>query len=124
MNALTCSGTSASSIVYLARDTLLRRQVAIKEISASGDEKSRVLEEARVLDRLRHPTIVRVNSVDTIGSKVIIDMEYVEERDLQTASSAKPMGQRCRSTKRCTSPCRSLRRFGVRPFASDRAPRY
>jgi serine/threonine-protein kinase len=76
-------GHGASSIVYLARDTLLRRTVAIKEIAAQGEEKTRFLEEARVLDRLRHPNIVRVNSVDTIGSKVVIDMEFVEGRNLQ-----------------------------------------
>lgn len=76
-------GHGASSIVYLARDTLLRRTVAIKEIAAQGEEKSRFLEEARVLDRLRHPNIVRVNSVDTIGAKVVIDMEFVEGRNLQ-----------------------------------------
>lgn len=76
-------GHGASSIVYLARDTLLRRTVAIKEIAAQGEEKSRFLEEARVLDRLRHPNIVRVNSVDTIGAKVVIDMEFVEGSNLQ-----------------------------------------
>jgi len=76
-------GHGASSIVYLARDTLLRRTVAIKEIAAQGEEKSRFLEEARGLDRLRHPNIVSVNSVDTIGSKVVIDMEYVEGHNLQ-----------------------------------------
>lgn len=76
-------GHGASSIVYLARDTLLRRTVAIKEIAAQGEEKSRFLEEARVLDRLRHPNIVRVNSVDTIGAKVVIDMEFVDGRNLQ-----------------------------------------
>ncbi|HEX5323089.1 MAG TPA: serine/threonine-protein kinase [Capsulimonadaceae bacterium] len=76
-------GHGASGIVYLARDTLLRRQVALKEIAAQGEEKQRFLEEARVLDRLRHPNIVRVNNVDTIGGKVVIDMEYVAGRNLQ-----------------------------------------
>jgi predicted Ser/Thr protein kinase len=76
-------GHGASGIVYLARDTLLRRQVALKEIAAQGEEKQRFLEEARVLDRLRHPNIVRVNNVDTIDGKVVIDMEYVAGRNLQ-----------------------------------------
>lgn len=76
-------GHGASGIVYLARDTLLRRQVALKEIAAQGEEKQRFLEEARVLDRLRHPNIVRVNNVDTIGGKVVIDMEYVAGHNLQ-----------------------------------------
>ncbi len=76
-------GHGATGIVYLAKDTLLGKQVALKEISAQGDEKHRFLEEARVLDRLRHPNIVRVNSVDEIGGKVVIDMEYVRGRTLQ-----------------------------------------
>lgn len=76
-------GHGASGIVYLAKDTLLGKQVALKEISAQGDEKERFLEEARVLDRLRHPNIVQVNSVDEIGGRVVIDMEYVKGRNLQ-----------------------------------------
>jgi len=76
-------GHGTSGIVYLAKDTLLGKQVALKEISAQGDEKHRFLEEARVLDRLRHPNIVQVNSVDEIGGKVVIDMEYVRGRNLQ-----------------------------------------
>ena len=76
-------GHGASGIVYLAKDTLLGKQVALKEISAQGDEKERVLEEARVLDRLRHPNIVQVNSVDEINGRVVIDMEYVRGRNLQ-----------------------------------------
>ena len=76
-------GHGTSGIVYLAKDTLLGKQVALKEISAQGEEKHRFLEEARVLDRLRHPNIVQVNSVDEIGGKVVIDMEYIRGRNLQ-----------------------------------------
>ena len=76
-------GHGASGIVYLAKDTLLGKQVALKEISAQGEEKERFLEEARVLDRLHHPNIVQVNSVDEIGGRVVIDMEYVRGRNLQ-----------------------------------------
>jgi tetratricopeptide (TPR) repeat protein/predicted Ser/Thr protein kinase len=75
-------GHGASGIVYLARDTLLRRQVAIKEVSAQGEERDRFLDEARVLDRLRHPNIVAVHSVDTINGKIVIDMEYVVGENL------------------------------------------
>jgi serine/threonine protein kinase len=75
-------GHGASGIVYLAQDTFLKRRVAIKEINAHGEEKQRVLDEARVLDRLRHPNIVAVNSVDTINGKVVIDMEYIPGSNL------------------------------------------
>ena len=75
-------GHGASGIVYLAKDTLLGRLVALKEISAQGEDKDRVLGEARVLDRLRHPNIVQVVGVDEIGGKVVIAMEYVRGRSL------------------------------------------
>jgi serine/threonine protein kinase len=75
-------GHGASGIVYLAQDTLLKKRVAIKEVNAQGEEQQRVLEEARVLDRLRHPNIVAVNSVDTINGKVVIDMEYIHGSNL------------------------------------------
>ena len=76
-------GHGASGIVYLAKDTLLGRQVALKEIAAQGEERERVLEEARVLDRLRHPNIVEVYGVDEIGGKVVLAMEYVRGQNLQ-----------------------------------------
>ena len=76
-------GHGASGIVYLAKDTLLGRQIALKEIAAQGEERERVLEEARVLDRLRHPNIVQVYGVDEIGGKVVLAMEYVRGQNLQ-----------------------------------------
>ena len=84
-------GHGASGIVYLAKDTLLGKQVALKEISAQGDDLERFLEEARVLDRLRHPNIVQVNSVDEIGGRVVIDMEYVRGRNLQEVLRETPI---------------------------------
>jgi serine/threonine protein kinase len=76
-------GHGASGIVYLAKDTLLGRQIALKEITAQGEDRERVLEEARVLDRLRHPNIVRVYGVDEIGGKIVLAMEYVSGKNLQ-----------------------------------------
>lgn len=76
-------GHGISGIVYLARDTLLNKQVAIKEVDVQAGDVSRFLEEARVMDRLRHPNIVRVNGVDRIEGHVVIDMEYVRGPNLQ-----------------------------------------
>jgi hypothetical protein len=75
-------GHGASGIVYLAWDTLLRRRVALKEIRAAGPEADRVLDEARVLDRLRHPNIIEVHSVDVAESAILIDMELVPGQNL------------------------------------------
>jgi predicted Ser/Thr protein kinase/tetratricopeptide (TPR) repeat protein len=76
-------GHGASGIVYLAKDTLLGRQVALKEVAAQGEDKERMLGEARVLDRLRHLNIVQVIGVDEIDGKVVIAMEYVRGPSLQ-----------------------------------------
>jgi serine/threonine-protein kinase len=76
-------GHGVSGIVYLAKDTLLNKQVALKEVDVQAGDLRRFLEEARVMDRLRHPNIVRVNNVDRIDGKVVIDMEYVRGANLQ-----------------------------------------
>lgn len=75
-------GHGVSGIVYLAWDTMLGKHVALKEISLQSGDESRFLEEARVLDRLRHPHIVQVNGVDKIDGHMIIDMEYVQGTNL------------------------------------------
>jgi serine/threonine protein kinase len=76
-------GHGTSGIVYLAWDTLLRRNVALKEIRAAGPEMERVIEEARVLERLRgHPNIVEVHSVDRVDGVILIDMELVRGQTL------------------------------------------
>ena len=75
-------GHGVSGIVYLAWDTLLGKHVALKEISLQAADEQRFLEEARVLDRLRHPNIVRVNGVDKIEGHLVIDMEYVQGTNL------------------------------------------
>lgn len=76
-------GHGVSGIVYLAKDTLLNKQVALKEVDVQAGDVRRFLEEARVMDRLRHPNIVRVNGVDRIDGKIVIDMEYVRGQNLQ-----------------------------------------
>lgn len=95
-------GHGASGVVYLAWDTLLRRNVALKEIRCDGPEMDRVLEEARVLERLgNHPHIVQVHSVDRDGGVVLIDMELVRGRNLseilrERAGKPFPPAEACR----------------------------
>jgi len=76
-------GHGASGIVYLAKDTLLNRQVAIKVVNLQAGDVQHFLEEARVLDRLRHPNIVRVHNVDRIDGNIVLDMEYVRGKNVQ-----------------------------------------
>jgi len=91
-------GHGSSGIVYLARDTLLGKQVALKEIAVHGEEREKFLTEARVLDRLKHPNIVQVNSVDQIDDHIVIDMEYIRGRnllDLLRKTPQLPIRQAC-----------------------------
>lgn len=76
-------GYGATGIVYLAWDSLLRKQVALKEINVQAGDMERFLEEARLLDRLNHPNIVCVHSVDRVDGKILIAMEYVPGVNLQ-----------------------------------------
>ena len=80
---LSVLGHGATGIVYLAKDTLLNRLVALKEIDIHAGDVGRFLEEARLMDRLDHPNIVQVHGVDLVDGRVILDMEYVDGPNLQ-----------------------------------------
>ena len=78
-------GHGASGIVYLAKDTLLNRQVALKVVDLQAGDIAHFIEEARVLDRLRHPNIVRVHNIDRIEGNIVLDMEYVRGKTCASA---------------------------------------
>src|SRR5712692_6683308 len=54
-------GEGGFGAVYLARDTLLMRDVALKLLgSMSPDRRERFFREARAMARLKHPNIVSI----------------------------------------------------------------
>src|SRR3954447_8640086 len=57
-------GSGGMSTVYLARDTTLDRQVAVKvmhrEMSEQADQLQRFRQEARAVAKLSHPNVVAV----------------------------------------------------------------
>jgi len=73
--------------VYLAEDTLLRRQVAIKELSRApgidSDAVERFMAEARAAGGLAHPHIVIVHALRIAGPAVYIVMEYLSRGSLR-----------------------------------------
>jgi eukaryotic-like serine/threonine-protein kinase len=73
--------------VYLAEDTKLHRQVALKTLPtafASDPERRRRFErEAQAIAALNHPGIVTIFSVEVEGPTPFITMEYVEGRPLR-----------------------------------------
>src|SRR5207244_9104884 len=74
-------GAGGSSQVYLAQDTALGREVAIKVLDphAAADSTLRKLfvKEARALAQLSHPNIVGVYDVGEVDGLPFIVMEYV-----------------------------------------------
>jgi serine/threonine protein kinase/serine phosphatase RsbU (regulator of sigma subunit) len=75
-------GRGGMSTVYLARDTLLGRHVAIKEQLAElrddQDARARIRSEAEALSMLQHENIVRVFDVGVEARQPYIVMEYIE----------------------------------------------
>jgi serine/threonine-protein kinase len=73
-------------VVYEARDTVLDRKVAIKQLSIvfSGDEEyaTRFRQEAKALARLTHPNVVQVYDLIEGGAKLWMALEFVGGGDL------------------------------------------
>jgi serine/threonine protein kinase len=66
-------------VVWLARDLLLGREVAVKEVTGQGE---RVLREARTAARIVHPNVVTVYDVVEHDDRQWIVMQHVESRTL------------------------------------------
>src|SRR5579862_4990442 len=75
-------GRGGMAVVYRARDTRLKRAVAVKllppELAFRGDIRSRFLREAETAARLSHPNIVLIYSVDERDGLVYFVMALVE----------------------------------------------
>jgi serine/threonine-protein kinase len=80
-------GRGGMGEVWLARDTTLERDVAIKTLPAADDEdaatrKERFVREARAASALNHPNIITIYEINTDQDVDFIAMEYVEGRTL------------------------------------------
>jgi tetratricopeptide (TPR) repeat protein/predicted Ser/Thr protein kinase len=79
LEVLRVLGRGGVGVVYLARDTRLRRDVAVKLVQASSPSAAARLErEAQAMARLTHPNVVTVHEVGAFSGEVYIAMEYVE----------------------------------------------
>jgi len=83
-----CLGGSVAR-VYLARDSVLGRRVALKVLSDAGvadpEAKQRFLQEARVSSSIRHQNIVSVYDFGEEQGRPYIVMEFVEGESLRDA---------------------------------------
>jgi len=74
-------GRGGMGVVYHALDTVLQREVALKELplhlGGQGDLAGRFRQEARVLAKLGHPAIVQVHDLIEDDGRLWIALEYV-----------------------------------------------
>jgi serine/threonine protein kinase len=78
-------GTGAQSVVYLAHDPQLQREVAIKSLHLDRRDEARkqaLMDEARTVSRLRHPNIVPIFDAGEQDGDPYLVFEYVEGRSL------------------------------------------
>ena len=79
-------GAGGMGVVYLAEDTRLHRQVAIKKLrkdSTSASAGARIQSEAQLLAQLNHPNIVQLHDVLEEDDGIALVMEYVEGTTLK-----------------------------------------
>lgn len=81
-------GNGAMGVVFLAKDQLLLRDVALKKLTAdfnqTTDVVTRFQQEARALARLSHPNIVQIYDFVEEGEQYWIAMEFVAGQDLES----------------------------------------
>ncbi|MEW2147014.1 serine/threonine-protein kinase [Micromonospora vinacea] len=89
-------GRGGMGRVWRARDEMLHREVAVKEIvppswlaeRERAEVRSRTMREARAAARLNHPAVVRLYDVVAVDGSPWIVMEYVPSRTLQDVVDA------------------------------------
>jgi serine/threonine-protein kinase len=80
-------GRGGMGVVYLAEDSRLERQVAIKflprNITGISDERKRFEIEAKAAAALNHPNIATIYAIEESDSELFLVMEYIEGKELK-----------------------------------------
>jgi serine/threonine protein kinase len=75
-------GKGGMGVVYRARDTRLKRPVALKilrsDLVINRDRQRRFLQEARAAAAVTHPAIAQIYDVDEVDETTFIAMEFIE----------------------------------------------
>ena len=92
---LSLLGAGGMGVVYQARDTRLKRSVAIKVLPADKvsdpERKRRFIQEARAASALNHPNIITVYDIGNEGGVEFIVMEHVAGKTLEQRIPRKGM---------------------------------
>lgn len=84
-------GTGGMGTVYVAWDERLEREVAIKVLRhevADSEARARLLREARILSKLRHPSLCEVHELFEYKGDSLLVMELVQGEDLSRLDPA------------------------------------
>ena len=87
-------GAGGMGVVYLAEDTVLGRQVAIKTLTASRDNnqfKVRFLREARAVSALSHPHIAQIYDYGETDDGPYIVMEFIKGKTVADLINAETL---------------------------------
>ncbi|MEE8404515.1 MAG: serine/threonine-protein kinase, partial [candidate division Zixibacteria bacterium] len=88
-------GAGGMGEVFLAKDTKLGRQVALKflpvNLAAENEHRARFKREAQAAAKLNHPNIVTIHEVSEFNSRPYIVMEHVEGRSLHDFCHDEPL---------------------------------
>ena len=90
-------GEGGMGRVFLARDPMLDRHVAVKVLSSSaplGEEVARFEREAKALAALDHPNILSIHEFGRVGSTPYVVMELLDGRNLRELIGEGPMQYR------------------------------
>ncbi|HRP95151.1 MAG TPA: HDOD domain-containing protein [Rhodocyclaceae bacterium] len=80
-------GRGAQSVVYLAHDPQLDRDVAVKTLhvgTANRHQNEALLAEARIVSKLRHPGIVPIFDAGQVGGDLYLVFEFVPGENLDS----------------------------------------
>jgi len=88
-------GRGGMGVVYKAKDTKLKRTVALKflspELTRDKEAKERFVHEAQAASALDHPNICTVYEIDEDQGQMFIAMAYIEGQSLREKAKAGPL---------------------------------